>query len=203
MKQLTVSPEISHHPSPSGSSYHETSSGAFSSFVDIQCAQLFCGDSSEWSLFLGILDQDCKDVELVRYLLFAAEKVGQADYDSAEKLLIRWEFRGKTSPLFLPGQKSFAKQIPALCCLQKRGWRKKYEEDDLKEAFKSLGPCIAYPQKDSENCSAWGFCDEVRVMVTASLRSSKSPGDGCGVFYIKQRRLQIAGDGFLFLNERR
>nr|GMD17897.1 terpene synthase 10-like [Ipomoea batatas] len=49
MKQLTVSPEISHHPSPSGSSYHETSSGAFSSFVDIQRAQLFCGDSSEWS----------------------------------------------------------------------------------------------------------------------------------------------------------
>nr|GLL41436.1 hypothetical protein Itr_chr12CG09650 [Ipomoea trifida] len=50
MKQLTVSPEISHHPSPSGSSYHETSSGAFSSFVDIQRAQLFCGvaNSSEW-----------------------------------------------------------------------------------------------------------------------------------------------------------
>nr|GMD11663.1 hypothetical protein Iba_chr06fCG5890 [Ipomoea batatas]GME16126.1 hypothetical protein Iba_scaffold17097CG0120 [Ipomoea batatas] len=33
--------------------------------------------------------------------------------------------------------------------------------------------------------------DEVRVMVTASLRSSNSTGGGCGVFYIKQRRLQI------------
>nr|GLL29026.1 two-component response regulator ARR22-like [Ipomoea trifida] len=33
--------------------------------------------------------------------------------------------------------------------------------------------------------------DEIRVMVTASLRSSNSTGGGCGVFYIKQWRLQI------------
>nr|GMD59527.1 hypothetical protein Iba_chr12aCG2330 [Ipomoea batatas] len=68
MKQLTVSPEISHHPSPSGSSYHETSSGAFSSFVDIQSAQLFCGDSSEWSPancdeWLDRLEESLRDVE--------------------------------------------------------------------------------------------------------------------------------------------
>nr|GMD03723.1 kinesin-like protein KIN-UC isoform X1 [Ipomoea batatas] len=77
------------------------------------------------SLLLGISDQDCKDVELVGYLLFAAEKVGQADCDSAEKILIRCDELSS-----------------------KRGWRKKYEEDDdLEEALKSLGPCIAYPQK--------------------------------------------------------
>ncbi|XP_031111893.1 DELLA protein RGL2-like [Ipomoea triloba] len=99
------------------------------------------------TFFLGLSDQDRKDVELVGYLLSAAEKVGQSDYDSAEILLTRCDelssHQGNSVERLVH---YFSQSLWAKIFCQTDS-SSLFFQQDLEEALMNLRPCIAYHQK--------------------------------------------------------
>nr|GMD63316.1 DELLA protein RGL1-like [Ipomoea batatas] len=99
------------------------------------------------TFFLGLSDQDRKDVELVGYLLSAAEKVGQSDYDSAEILLTRCDELSSHQGNSVERLVHYFSQSLWAKIFSQTDSIALFFQEDLEQTLMSLRPCIAYHQK--------------------------------------------------------